>query len=438
MRIALARTHESTYRFFWTTHHILLDGWSTSHVMSEAAAYYRSFLTGTNLVLSKPRAFKDYIAWLQKRDKSLSQSFWRNYLAGFHDPNTIPEISTTHERSTDNITAHSERRYHLSRDTTRELQSFARENHLTLNTVILGIWTLLLSQYSGRGDVVTGVTASGRPRRPRWRGIHGGMFINTLPLRATVSHDSSIVQWLHELQKSLSSVLQHQFCSLSDIQKWSDLSPGQSLFEYIYVFENYPIQDSLSNNDGRLQISDVRSIQETNYPLGVVILPGRRIVRDVSSRPHPLRRVRHHPLFYALLSSFGFVAASGVGCACRRSVRVAGLGICGGCGVVECFGASVSPGGFAGGVVRASSCGVSGWRCGGGWRGAGDVPGAGRDVGPGGRGVARGGRWPRKPGGNPHGARRKIDREFAGDFKSGRRLRSVRRLLSAGTRRMDD
>ena len=70
-----------------------------------------------------------------------------------------------------------------------------------------------------------------------------------------------------------------------------------------YVFENYPIQDSLSNNDGRLQISDVRSIQETNYPLGVVILPGRRIVRDVSSRPHPLRRVRHHPLFYALLSS---------------------------------------------------------------------------------------------------------------------------------------
>ena len=127
---------------------------------------------------------------------------------------------------------------------------------------------------------------------------------------------------LHELQKSLSSILQHQFCSLSDIQKWSDLSPGQSLFEYIYVFENYPIQDSLSNNDGKLRISDVRSIQETNYPLGVVILPGEELcVMFLHDRArYSASAITRY--FHALLSSLGVVAR---GC---RGMRVSAICAC--------------------------------------------------------------------------------------------------------------
>ena len=166
---------------------------------------------------------------------------------------------------------------------------------------------------------------------------------------------------LHELQKSLSSILQHQFCSLSDIQKWSDLSPGQSLFEYIYVFENYPIQDSLSNNDGKLRISDVRSIQETNYPLGVVILPGEELCvmflhdRARYSASAITRYSRTSLISWSRCRGCRGMRVSAI-CACCRNRNMWRLWS------RECFGAAVSPGGFAGGIVLASSYGVSGWR----------------------------------------------------------------------------
>src|SRR5690606_6423747 len=35
LRFALIRTHETTWRFYWTWHHIILDGWSTAVVLQD-------------------------------------------------------------------------------------------------------------------------------------------------------------------------------------------------------------------------------------------------------------------------------------------------------------------------------------------------------------------------------------------------------------------
>ncbi len=52
------------------------------------------------------------------------------------------------------------------------------------------------------------------------------------------------------------------------------MPPGQSLFESILVFENYPVEASLKEQRSSLQIHDVRHFGKTNYPLTVVIAPG--------------------------------------------------------------------------------------------------------------------------------------------------------------------
>ena len=59
----------------------------------------------------------------------------------------------------------------------------AREQALTLNTVLQAAWAILLGRLTGRDDVVFGVTVAGRPAELAGIESMVGLFINTLPLR---------------------------------------------------------------------------------------------------------------------------------------------------------------------------------------------------------------------------------------------------------------
>ena len=64
---------------------------------------------------------------------------------------------------------------------TGALQQLAREQQLTMNTLVQGAWVLLLSGYSDETDVAFGTVVSGRPAS--LTGIENmmGLFINTRP-----------------------------------------------------------------------------------------------------------------------------------------------------------------------------------------------------------------------------------------------------------------
>ena len=53
------------------------------------------------------------------------------------------------------------------------------------------------------------------------------------------------------------------------------------LFESILVFENYPIDESLKEADTSVTISEVDSMEQTNYPLTVVAAPGKQLLLKI-------------------------------------------------------------------------------------------------------------------------------------------------------------
>jgi len=59
--------------------------------------------------------------------------------------------------------SYDQQRLRLTAETTAGLQSLARRQKLTLNTLIQGAWAMLLSRYSGSDDIVFGTAVSGRP-----------------------------------------------------------------------------------------------------------------------------------------------------------------------------------------------------------------------------------------------------------------------------------
>jgi amino acid adenylation domain-containing protein len=265
MRLALIRVADDACDFVWCYHHALLDGWSVPLLMREVFAFYDAFRRGQDLRLAPPRPYRDYIAWLKKQDAARAEAFWRRTLAGFTAPTPL-----TVDRASTGDGGCAEQEIRLPLEATSALQSFARKHQLTMNTLVQGAWALLLSRYSGEESVVFGATVSGRPAELPGAETMIGLFINTLPVRVHAPPEAPLTAWLKELQAQQFEMRQYEYSSLVQIQGWSDVPRNQPLFESILVFENYPISEALSEHTEGLEILNLRSAEQTNFPLALV------------------------------------------------------------------------------------------------------------------------------------------------------------------------
>ncbi len=268
MRLALAQTGENAYCFVWTYHHILLDGWSLPILFQELFVLYEWLRRGEEPPLPRPRPFRDYIAWLRRQDKDKAAAFWQKTLKGFHTP--TPLVVNRPATAQPDDGEYSELNLALPTETMAALQNLARQEQLTLNTFVQGAWALLLHRYSGHDDVLFGATVSGRPPELPGSEQMVGLFINTLPVRAPINREQSVLEWLKTLQRQQIELRQYEYSPLVDVQGWSDVPRDLPLFNSILVFENYPIESAAPNGESSLTLSDIRSVEQTNFPLTVV------------------------------------------------------------------------------------------------------------------------------------------------------------------------
>ena len=91
MRLTVFEVADESYRFVWTHHHLLLDGWSLPLVMRELFAFTEAALEGRGLDpgLKPAPPYRDYIAWLAEQDESAAETYWRGALDGFTAPTPI-------------------------------------------------------------------------------------------------------------------------------------------------------------------------------------------------------------------------------------------------------------------------------------------------------------------------------------------------------------
>lgn len=268
MRLLLIHTDERAYRFIWSVHHTLFDGWSLPIILKEVFTFYGGLCRGHVPALSPARPYREYIAWLQQQDQAAAEQFWRKNLRGVTAPTRLAFRRSAVDPAAGEYPVQHLR---LSDEETAALRTFGRHHKLTLNTLVQGAWALLLSRYSGEDDVVFGTTLSGRPADLPGVESIVGVFINTLPLRTRLDERRRVVDWLEQLQREQAEVREYQYSSLMHVQEWSDVPAGESLFDSILVFENYPInRRDEERHQSNLRIRDIRFREQTNYDLTLV------------------------------------------------------------------------------------------------------------------------------------------------------------------------
>lgn len=264
MRVtAIRRGHERT-SVIWSVHHLVIDGWSALLALREVFAAYAALRSGVPCELPRHRPFRDFVRWVGSRELSAEASFWRESLGANVSPSAVEEGT---ERSV--------RCLRLSSEETARLEVFARRHRITLNTLLVGAWGVLLARRAGTADALFGVTLSGRSGALEGVQSMPGVLINTLPLRVETPPRAEPISWLQRLQERFLRLLEHEQTPLVEIQRWCGLPPGSALFDSLLVFENYPAEAERWRPDGTgLCVERRFGASHSPYPLTLTVRPG--------------------------------------------------------------------------------------------------------------------------------------------------------------------
>ncbi|MBJ7005473.1 non-ribosomal peptide synthetase [Streptomyces griseofuscus] len=265
MRLLALRLGPDEHLMVWTYHHMILDGWSAALLLADVTARLARPDADTP---PPPPAFREHIAWLRRQDPARDQAFWTDYLDGYDEPAvfTLPRIRPGAKPSGEFRTV----RATLPAALAGRLRALAATRSTTLGSLVEAAWAGTVARYSGRDDVVFGVTVAGRPPLPGADAMIG-MFINTVPVRARVDHELPAEEWLTRYAASRHPVLEHQHTPLTDVQRWAGTERGAQLFDTVVVFENYPDASAAVLADGALRTTDVRYETRTNYRATLVV-----------------------------------------------------------------------------------------------------------------------------------------------------------------------
>ncbi|MEO1298541.1 MAG: amino acid adenylation domain-containing protein, partial [Cyanobacteria bacterium J06636_16] len=296
IRVALIRLGDRRYHLIWAYHHLILDGWSAANLLKTIFGQYLAMVGRSALFqvrhdesaslmaspsphppISPSSPYTTYLTWLQSQDPNAAKAFWQTYLKGFSEATSLPIFTPASTQADASSDSRTEQQRVWTAEQTAQLRTFAQQHQLTLNTLIQAAFSVLMSRYCDRDDVVFGATCAGRPPKLPGSDSMVGLFINTLPVRVQVPESAPVVPWLQQLQRDRSIPAPTSTNCTRKPMQWRELPAGQALFDCLLVVENYPVDASLLSGQAALTLDDVQFIEWTHFPLTLLVSVGERL-----------------------------------------------------------------------------------------------------------------------------------------------------------------
>ncbi|MFB7273144.1 amino acid adenylation domain-containing protein [Streptomyces sp. NPDC056244] len=240
---ALATDRGSVYLSI-VLHHTCFDGWSWNTFRGELAA----------LLHGVPEAelgavhgtYADFAVWqreyLAGRRLSELTEFWTNTLAGFETvrlPLDNPRPARFDYRGR-------EIEFGLDERTTEVLRALAQSSRVSLYSVLLGAWCLMLHMYTGQDDFVVGTPSANRGRPEFDRTI--GFFANLLALRVRVDADATPEEYVRAVGAGVVAAQVHGELPFEQLVK--ELDPERDPSRHPVLQINFTLQNVTDRDPG--------------------------------------------------------------------------------------------------------------------------------------------------------------------------------------------
>jgi len=241
-RVTLFTREASDHVLLLAGHHIAIDIWSMSVLMEELKVLIAAQNSGEEVFLEPlPLSYTD---WVRDRHKMLGGprgeelwNYWQQELEGAENAVlNLPTNKPPRSVQTDRGAIHS---FKLGRGLTEGLQKLARDFQVTLYTLILAAFCVLLYRYTKQEDILVGSPLSGRMRQEWDRLV--GYLVNVVVLRVSASGNPTFTEFIARVRQKVAGAIAHQDYPfellVEKLQPQRDRNRAL-LFQGIFVFED--------------------------------------------------------------------------------------------------------------------------------------------------------------------------------------------------------
>lgn len=235
LKVSLLQLPSGKALLILDAHHIIMDGTSLNNLIQEFSDAYNN-----KQLPELPIDYKDFAIWeeeqLQENTFKASKDFW---VEKFKDDVPILNMPTTYSRPANKSYEGDTIVTSISDELTKKINEFSTKYHVTPYMFMLACYYVLLYKYTNQEDIVVGSPISGRPYAELESLL--GMFVNSLPLRNTVSCNLGFEEFLLNVKNSCMEAFSHQDYPfdvlVSDLNIARDNSRSP-LFDTMFIYQN--------------------------------------------------------------------------------------------------------------------------------------------------------------------------------------------------------
>ena len=268
LRTKLIKLDNKKVALFIDMHHIISDGTSLSVLIDDLCKLYNDeTLEKLNIT------YKDFAVWENNKLKSGEfknvEDFWVNQ---FKSELPVLNLPTNYPRPEVQIFEGNRIHTIISEKITKNIKELSKKLGVTPYMLLLSAYYILLKKYSAQDDIIVGSPIVGRDIAETYNMI--GMFVNTLPLRTTVSSNLSIKDFIENVKNVCLDSYNHQTYPFDELISKLNIPRDASrnpLFSTMFIYQNNGLHDiKLNNIDAKYYIPDVNI---SKFDLSLEIVP---------------------------------------------------------------------------------------------------------------------------------------------------------------------
>jgi amino acid adenylation domain-containing protein len=264
LHLSLARDPQGSKRYaLMRLHHMVSDRISFDVMISEIISHFR----GTQSTLPPPVPYRNHVEKILSFDgRKRAESYFRRRLGTINEP--VAPFGLTDVHGDGNSIEEACQK--IDAALAWRLRAEAKRLRISIATLFHAAWALVVSQTTGKAEVVFGTVLSGRMQGSVGVQRAVGLFINTLPLRLQLE-GLTVRELVFQTQRELTELIGFEHFDLTAAQRCSGISGSAPLFSSLLTYTQSVAKGDIAQDVVGSELRILATKWRTNYPIALLV-----------------------------------------------------------------------------------------------------------------------------------------------------------------------
>ncbi|KID58857.1 hypothetical protein JF50_03130 [Pseudoalteromonas luteoviolacea] len=256
-------------------HHLIIDGVSATLLLEQLWQTYHALVANEPLEQAQPdTGFFTYLEWekqmLNSEQSTQLTHYWQTQLQGVES-----ELVLAGKQEKQHANKQAKRlELAMNSNQVQRIHQFCSRNKINPAAFFLSAFQTLLSAKTQRGDFTLGVPVLHRPTSDMANSL--GLFVNQLPLRASVNQSHSFSQLALQNQHQLGELIKHSGYPFAEIVRATGAKRAMHshpIFQIGFAYHNFLKPDWVESNQDLVNAIWPECVQEPELDLSLEVTP---------------------------------------------------------------------------------------------------------------------------------------------------------------------